>query len=144
MRTPYNIWILAAGHFKQSQKCHIIAASLNLITSIILVFHFGLIGIAIGTLVAMCYQTAWMMRYTTKYLIKCGSGCVVKQLLSDLLSVLLICIIAGGITLQDVTYIGWIFMAVKVSLVVILCISVVSCIFYPKQIKQFFVKIVRK
>ncbi len=144
LRTPYNIWILAAGHFKQSQKCHIVAALLNLIISIFLVFHFGLIGMAIGILIATCYQTIWMMLYTTKNLIKCDLGCVVKQLCSDALIVLLIIIFTQSISLQNVSYIGWIIMAIKVALIAIFCIFVVSYIFYAKDIKKFIVKAIKK
>ena len=144
LRTPYNIWILAAGHFKQSQRCHITAALLNLVISIALVFRFGLIGIAIGTLTAMCYQTAWMMLYVTKKLIKCGCGCVIKQMASDALSALLIYLVAGRIGLQDVTYGGWIVMALKTSFIAMLCIAFVSILFYPKQIRQFIAKTVKK
>ena len=144
LRTPYNIWILAAGHFKQSQKCHIIAALLNLIISVVLVLHLGLVGIAIGTLVAMCYQTTWMMLYTTKKLIKCNIQSLIKQLLSDVLSVILISILARGITLQSVDYIGWIIMAIKVALIALLCIVVVICIFYLKETRQFVAKVIKK
>ena len=144
LRTPYNIWILAAGHFKQTQKCHVIAAFLNLSISVVLVLRLGLVGIAIGTLVAMCYQTTWMMLYTTKKLIKCNIQGLIKQLLSDVLSVVLIAILAGDITLQSVDYIGWIIMAIKIALIAVLCILLITCIFYPKEIRQFTAKVVKK
>lgn len=144
LRTPYNIWILAAGHFKQSQKCHIMAALLNLIISVVLVLHLGLVGIAIGTLVAMCYQTTWMMLYTTKKLINCNMRSLIKQLLSDVLSVGLIAILAGSITLQSVDYIGWIIMAIKVAVIAIICILVITCIFHRKEIRQFTAKAIKK
>ena len=144
LRTPYNIWILAAGHFKQTQKCHIVAALLNLSISVILVLRCGLVGIAIGTLIAMCYQTTWMMFYTTKKLIKCNIRGLIKQLLTDALSVGLICILARNISLQSVSYVGWIIMAIKIALISILCIVAVVSIFYLKEIKQFVAKSTNK
>ena len=41
LRTPYNIWILAAGHYKQTQSCHITAAALNLGISVLAVSRWA-------------------------------------------------------------------------------------------------------
>lgn len=136
LRTPYNIWILAAGHFKQTQVCHITAAALNLIVSIIAVSYWGLIGVAIGTLIAMCYQTIWMMIYTVKNLVKCSVFHIVKQVMFDLTATGMICIITCGITLRDVSYIGWIIMAIQIATIAAVCIVVVFYIFYRKESKQ--------
>lgn len=136
LRTPYNIWILAAGHFKQTQKCHIIAAALNLIVSVLAVSRWGLVGVAIGTLIAMCYQTTWMMVYTAKNLVKCSWKHLIKQLLADFVATVLICSVAFRITLTDVSYFGWIVMAVKVSTTAVVCIAVVTCIFYPCEVRK--------
>ena len=136
LRTPYNIWILAAGHFKQVQKCHIIAAILNLVVSILAVSHWGLIGVAIGTLIAMCYQTVWMLIYTTKKLVKCTSKHIFRQLFADFTAALLVCVTTAGINLQGFNYLGWLVMAVKVSLIAGLCIAAVFCLFFPKEVQQ--------
>ena len=53
LRLPYNIMVLAAGHYRQTQKNYIVAAILNILVSILTVKVWGLIGVAIGTLVAM-------------------------------------------------------------------------------------------
>ena len=132
LRSPYNIWIMAAGHFKQTQHCHIIAAVLNLTLSIIAVSRWGLVGIAIGTFIAMCYQTIWMAIYTTRKLIKCTAWHLIKHLLADFVNVVLICVSVSWITLQEVSYIGWIVMAVKVSIIAMLCTITTICLFHWK------------
>ena len=63
LRLPYSIIILSAGHYKQTQKNYIIAASMNVVISAVVVKQFGLIGVAVGTLIAMIYQTIWMANY---------------------------------------------------------------------------------
>jgi len=136
LRTPYNIWILAAGHYKQTQRCHITAAALNLLISIFAVSRWGLVGISIGTLIAMCYQTIWMMMYTTNKLVKCGTFHVLKQWIVDIVAVLLICVTTSGIALQEVSYLGWFLMAVKVAVIAAVCTAAAVCVFYPKQIGQ--------
>ena len=40
---PYNLMILAAGHYKQTQNNYIVAAALNIVISTVLVSRFGLI-----------------------------------------------------------------------------------------------------
>lgn len=69
LRLPYNILILAAGHYKQTQSNYIIAMILNIVVSIATVKMWGLVGVAIGTLIAMAYQTVWMAKYDSKNII---------------------------------------------------------------------------
>lgn len=144
MRTPYNIWILAAGHFRQTKKCHITAAVLNLSISMIAVSRWGLIGIAVGTLIAMCYQTTWMAFYTTRNLVRCSMGHILKQCFADTVAVATICITTSCIKLNDVSYIGWFFMAVKVATIAFVCIVCTSVVFYRKEALQVIRRMFRK
>jgi O-antigen/teichoic acid export membrane protein len=137
LRTPYNIWILAAGHFKQTQRCHIIAAVLNLVLSALSVSRYGLIGIAVGTLVAMCYQTAWMTVYTVRNLVKCSASHVIKRYLVDVVTVVIVCAAASWIKLGDVSYIGWLIMAIKVTAIVAVCVTVTTIVFYREEVSRF-------
>lgn len=136
LRTPYNIWILAAGHFKQTQRCHITAAALNLIISVIAVSQWGLIGVAVGTLIAMCYQTTWMAVYTIRNLVKCSAGHLLRQCVADIVATVIICVAASGIHLNQVTYIGWFWMALKVAFTALACIALTSFLFNRKQSMQ--------
>nr|MBR4281680.1 polysaccharide biosynthesis C-terminal domain-containing protein [Clostridia bacterium] len=136
LRTPYNIWILAAGHYRQTRKCHILAASINVVVSIVAVSRWGLIGVAIGTLVAMVYQTLWMAWYSTKTLLKRPAGSVAKRFLIDALMAVLICLLTRGISLMNLDYLSWCWMAVKVALVSMMVICGVLCLFYRKDVRQ--------
>lgn len=66
LRLPYNIMVLAAGHYKQTQWSAIIEATINVVVSILFVFYFGLVGVAIGTLAAMIYRTLYLAIYLKK------------------------------------------------------------------------------
>lgn len=57
LRDPYNSVVYNSGHFKQTAKYAYTEAVLNIAISIVLVFNFGLIGVAIGTLVSMVFRT---------------------------------------------------------------------------------------
>lgn len=134
LRTPYNIWILAAGHYKQTQRCHVIAAALNLTVSVVAVWCWGLVGVAVGTLIAMAYQTMWMAIYNTKHLLKRPIWSILKQFGVDILTAAAICLLAAPITLGQVSYLGWFVMAVKVGLIALAVTALSAVIFYRKQV----------
>jgi O-antigen/teichoic acid export membrane protein len=134
LRTPYNMWILAAGHYKQTQRCHVIAAVLNLVISAVTVWIWGLVGVAVGTLIAMLYQTVWMAIYNTKNLLKRPIWTVLKQFGVDILTAGGICLLAGSITLGQVTYLGWVIMAVKVGVIALAVTGLSAVVFYRKQV----------
>lgn len=129
LRTSYNILILAGGHYKQTQVCHIVTALLNIIISIIAVWFFGLVGIAMGTLVAFTYQTLWMMVYSSKHLLKWPLRNAIKQLLVDILTVLSILGATCWIELGEVSYWGWLRMAIPVALIALAITVIIAVLF---------------
>lgn len=70
IRLPYNLMILACGHYKQTQSNYIVSAVMNIVISVVTVKIWGLVGVAIGTLCAMLYQTVWMAHYISKNVLK--------------------------------------------------------------------------
>lgn len=132
LRTPYNILILAGGHYKQTQSCHILAAILNIVISVVAVIYWGLIGIAIGTLVAFSYQTIWMALYNSRELLKLNILRIIKQFLVDILTALAILLATSGFKLYTVSYMGWIRMAVPVALIAF-CITVIAALLFYRQ-----------
>ena len=134
LRTPYNIMILAAGHYKQTQKCHIIAAVLNLVFSALTVKMFGLVGIAIGTFVALTYQTLWMMVYNSRNLLMLPWKKIVKQLAIDGLATMLILISTSWLELQTVSYLGWLRLAVPVALMALAITSGCAFLFFRREL----------
>lgn len=133
LRLPYNIMILAGGHYKQTQSNYIIAALMNVIISVILVYKFGLVGAASGTLTAMLYQTVWMACYNSKELIKWPIRNFVKQIAVDVLTVT--CAIAASIwiRLDKCTYFSWLSMAVEIVCIWLIIVFTVNWIFYRKM-----------
>ena len=135
LKTTYNIFILAAGHFKQTQICHIVAAILNISISIACVNWLGLEGIAIGTLVAMTYQMIWMGVYASKHLLQRPLLHLFKRIAVDAICVCLIFVSTAWINLSSLNYGSWIWMAIKVAIVALLDILIISFVFYFKECK---------
>lgn len=143
LRLPYNLMILAGGHYKQTQSNYVVASILNIVFSILLVKFLGLVGIAIGTLIAMLYQTIWMAIYDSKNFIKWPIRNFVKQFLIDLITAILIILIGKIISINDITWAGWILYAIKVSLIAVVFILLINYIFYRPYIIKMFDKIKR-
>ena len=49
IKIPQNMLILAAGHYKQTQRCFVVSAIINIAISVFAVSKWGLIGVTIGT-----------------------------------------------------------------------------------------------
>lgn len=147
-RLPYNIMVLAAGHYKQTQWSAIIEAAINILLSVILVFKFGLVGVAIGTFVAMAYRTVYLALYLSKDILYRNILCFVKHILIDMLCVVLIFAAVKAIPdfykMRSVSYISWIVLAVKVSLTAAICCFAVNAVAYRTIIKGMMLKMVTK
>lgn len=141
LRLPYNIIILAAGHYKQTQNNYIIAAILNIVVSVVTVKAWGLIGVAIGTLVAMGYQTVWMAVYDSKNLIKWPLRNFAKQIFVDGLTVIIGFFTTRMIAMPEATYIEWVFLAVKIAFIWVVIVGVLNMVFYRDKMQSMIHKI---
>lgn len=140
LRLPYNIMILAAGHYKQTQRNYIVAAILNIVVSVLTVKIWGLIGVAIGTLVAMTYQTIWLAIYDSRHFINWPLKKVIKQFLVDIISSFLIISFGNHIVLKDITYFNWFFMAIKVAIVALFVAFCLNSLFYRSKMLRLMLK----
>lgn len=134
LRLPYNIMILAAGHYKQTQNNYIIAAVINIVVSVFAVKILGLIGVAIGTLFAMGYQTIWMAWYDSKYLIQWPFANFLKQITVDTFTVVLGGIASRMFSMMAVSYFGWVIYAIKVAVVWLVIMVIINFIFYSDKV----------
>lgn len=144
LRLPYNIVILAAGHYKQTQNNYIIAAILNIVVSVVTVKVWGLIGVAIGTLVAMGYQTVWVAVYDSKNLIKWPLRKFTKQIFVDGLTVLIGFFATRMITMPGATYVEWVILVAKTAIIWSVIVCVLNMVFYRDKLQSMFHKICEK
>lgn len=76
--TYQNIYI-AAGHIKKTEWIAVTEAGINLLLSIILVQKFGIIGVAIGTLVAMIFKSIANIIYMQKNVFRLSPIFILKS-----------------------------------------------------------------
>ena len=138
IRLPYSGITLAAGHFKQTNKGAWVEVFSNLIISIALVFKFGMIGVAIGTLVAMTIRTIEFMYHTSKYILKRKQSENVKRVMILILQTIIIVPIGFFISefIEVDSYMNWLLSAVLVGIITSLGVGIVNSIIYRKDLKD--------
>ena len=144
LRLPYNIMILAAGHYKQTQHNYIIAAVMNIAISIVCVMQFGLIGVALGTLAAMVYQTVWMAWYNSKNFIQWPMKNFFKQMAVNAVSAVSIFIVTGYFTMTRVSYLEWVILAIKVTFSGSVVAFLINYVFYKRFMLEITAKLMKR
>ena len=144
LRLPYILMILAAGHYKETQNSAFIESGLNLVLSICLVFKYGLIGVAIGTLVALLYRTIYFAWYLSHNIIERDISHFKKHILVDLLIIAGMSFFTYSFTMESVSYWSWFILACKTGVVCFIISVVINWLFYKQEILQLSKRIYRK
>lgn len=138
LRVPYFRIIKAAGHFKETQNGAFIAAILNIVISLLLVKKYALLGVGVGTLVAMTYNTLYFVWYLKDNILKRSIWNFVKYLFTDVLVIILSIMLSRNITMENISYLAWLCMSVKVGILTVGIAAVVNVICHHKFIVNVF------
>lgn len=136
MRIPYNSLVKAAGHYKETQNSALVEMFINIIISVVAVFKFGLIGVAIGTICAMLYRSVYLALYTSKHVLNRNYGEFFKRILIDIISIVLIYLFSSTIKIVPNSYFEWIGLAIIISAIAICVIFVVNIVFSRKYMRK--------
>lgn len=139
IRQVYNNLIKAAGHFKQTMKGAWVEAAINIILSVILVFKFGISGVAIGTLVAMFIRTIEFMYHTSKYILDRSFWYTFEKIIVvafEVVIVVLTCRLVPSVCINS--YLTWAMQGVITTLVAILVVTILNFVFYKEDMKNVF------
>ena len=136
IRLPYSSISTAAGHFKQTKKGAWVEALTNIILSIILVFKFGIVGVAIGTLVAMTIRTIEFMYHSSKYILGRSFLYSLKRILIIAIEVSLLVIIYEIIPKIVITnYLNWALQSCITVVIALMIVAIINSIVYKDDIK---------
>jgi O-antigen/teichoic acid export membrane protein len=141
IRDPYVAVSYSAGHFKQISKYAYIEAIMNIVLSLILVFRFGLIGIAAGTLLSMLYRMIAHIYYMKKNIMYRGYRKAVKAFLV-FGGVSLLCYLGmtSVLTLQFSNYMMFFVYGLIVFAVAGVMTLLASLLFYRENVKYLIKK----
>lgn len=142
IRLPYQFVVQSAGHFKQTKKYAIIEAVLNLVVSIVLVIKFGLIGVSIGTFVAVVYKTITFSNYMSDNIVNRHRIITLKKCLISVVEFFIIIMIMHFINLPtEISYVNWIINGIITIIISGTIIGVGIVIFYRSEFKELMHKL---
>lgn len=134
IRTPYQLVVQAAGHYKQTKKGAIIEPIINVVVSVILVFSLGITGVAIGMLVATVFRTIQYSIYMSNQIVKRNSFVVVYRIAVSLLECALTMMIVKVLELAaPADYSSWFVNAVITFVVCVIVVVSCSMLFFRKD-----------
>ena len=143
-RIPYQSIVTVVGHFKQTRNGAFFEAGMNIVISITLVWRFGLIGVAAGTLCAAIFRTIQYATYMSKNIIKRSLWLPTKRLLFSIIDFVVILFISKLLSLnQPDGYMEWALQSVLVCFVAGIVILGTEIIFYSKDLQLTFETITR-
>ena len=135
IRDPYVNVTYASGHFRQTAKFAYIEAVTNIVISIILIRFLGLIGVAIGTLIAMFIRTILHVLYLRGNILRRPASLFIKKFVLFGVPSIAAFITCKSLIVKDIsTYRAWISQAIMCFIVTAALNFVVAFSFYKNEL----------
>ena len=135
LREPYVNMAYSANKFKEISKYCYIEAVINIVLSVLLVIKFGIIGVAIGTLVSMLFRTIIHVIYLKNHILDRKISIAIKNFIIFTVGALCAIVISNLLFDYDkITVISWIIFAIINSIVVIMIYTIIFLVFYRKKV----------
>ncbi len=135
VRLPYQLLVQAAGHYKQTKNGAIIEMIINITVSVILVIRFGVIGVAIGSLIATVFRTIQYTIYSSKKILNRALFVALKNYFCSGVFVAISLLVLHFLLPKSCGgYIEFIFQGFVSIVVTCLVAALVSLFFYRKEL----------
>ena len=145
IRIPYNSIVLSAGHFKQTQFGAWIEAGLNVSISCILVKKYGIVGVAVGTLIAMLYRTTEYIIYSSKNILKRSAAEAFRKALIVFIEIGIVFALSRILPFNyETTYLNFLINAIFIGIISVVVVVLGGFIVYKNEMKQFIFFIKRR
>lgn len=136
LREPYVSAAYSVGHFKQVSKYAYVEAILNLVISLLLVRKYGIIGVALGTLLSMIYRLVCHIFYLSNNILFRPVGKAFRSISVNIINITLICILSFSFfNMNCNTYWQWFLLAIRVVIIDIIVVIGSSFIFERNNLK---------
>lgn len=136
LRLPYLLMILAAGHYKQTQWSSVIEALINVIISVCVVARYGLVGVAVGTFLAMAYRSGYLVWYLSKNILNRPIKYFVRHCVVDVITCAIMIQSTKMFVVMPDGYVQWVILAIKIGIICLLECVVINGIAYNKKIRE--------
>ena len=119
MRLAYTFVTQARGDFAETKRYYYIEAALNIVSSVILVNVLGLVGIVLGTLLAMIFRTVMFAKYVYHNVLHCNFMYFIERMIFTVAVIALnycICVkLTNGVAIDN--YFDFTIVALMVSVI---------------------------
>lgn len=123
LREPYITMAYSANKFKDLKLIAYIEAVLNIVISLILVSKYGLVGVTIGTIIAMMVRTIYHVIYLKSHILKRNFSHFIKKIIVFSVFVILSIMFCKFIyPFDNINILNWIVHAIFYSVIVLLFI----------------------
>lgn len=137
LRTPYHSMTIAAGRFKETQVAAYGEALINIVISTSLVMKYGLIGVAVGTVVAISFRFLFYVVYLSRHIIIRNNMLFIRRIFVNTVNFASI-YVGGSIVVSFFTinnYLGWAIAGVFVTIFSIIITFIINIIFYNTDLR---------
>lgn len=134
IRMPYQALVMSTGKLKETMKGAFVEVGINVISSIVLVWKFGIAGVAFGTLCAMLYRTIEYAIFVSKKILCRKISYFIKHCFVSLGTVLIIVVINHKLpVMQPSNYFVWVLLAVKCMVWSVVFVITTNFLFYRNE-----------
>ena len=140
MRVPYLAIVQGIGHYKQTRNAAIIEAVINIVVSVILVNIIGIVGVAIGTLIANVYRSTVYAIYIEKNILHRGMHVFFLKFFWTMVCMAVI-IVPAKLFVQNImidSWLIWILVSAGVCFYSCVIVLIAAFICYRKDTKYAF------
>ena len=142
LRSPYEAIINAAGHFRQTKKYAFMEAGINILVSIVMIQQYGIVGVVLGTVVAIAFRNTVYGIYSSRVIIHRSMLVLLKRFAVTVATLIAIFIVSSRIYKPDMlSYVNWILYASEVTVLSITITVLFNVIFFRNELKQMLSKL---
>ncbi|MDU2648463.1 oligosaccharide flippase family protein [Anaerococcus vaginalis] len=135
LKYPHLSIAYTANKFKEITVPAFIEAFINIVISVILVNKIGLIGVAIGTAIAMLYRMIFQVRYTKKILPNRKPRIYYKKLIIISIATIVAILMCNLIRINEENFVNLILGASIHSLIVLIVYFITAFLFFKREFK---------
>lgn len=140
LRLPYHSMTIAAGHFKQTRVAAYGEAVINIVLSLILVWHFELIGVAVAALLSTGFRLIYYVIYLSKNIFERPVWLFVKRMGVNVVSFMAAYVLQSlavyYICADD--YARWAIGGVVAVVIAAVIVIIMNLMFYRNSMLSFF------
>lgn len=135
LRIPYHNMIIASGQFKQTNMASYGEGIINIVSSITLVHYFGLVGVAIGTVLANLFRFTFYAFYLSRHILHRNLLLWIKRETINIITIIIVAVIGNLIVsiFQIDSYFQWIVAACAVAVAAGIITLVINLLLYKKE-----------